>query len=467
MAGKEKMNRKVLGESSGISGESRKEENRMFLLELKALALPVTLQCLLQSSFSVVDQVMTGQLGSVSIAGIGLGGKFISLFTVMVQAIAAVAGIILAQAVGKRDRIEAGKGFFTNLMLALVLAAGFTAAALGAPEKIMSFYSADGDTVREAAVYLRIYAISFLPITVTSLCSAYLRCAGAASVPLYAGICAAVFNTGLNYLLIFGKGGFPGMGIRGAAWASVIAQWAGCIIVAASTVSCSRKQNPLWMGIYRKRQEIRSFLYILLPMCICELFWVLGENAYGYVYGHMGTEACAAMTLINPVVALVIGALSGISQAAGIMVGRLLGEDKKERAFCFAGKLMKTGLIGSAILSALLLLIHPYYVKIFPVALQVRRMTEKLLVVFAAVSPIKVQNMILGGGILRSGGKTNYVMAVDLAGTWGFGVPLAFLSAFVWKLSIEWVYFLLSMEEGVRFLISWYLFQRRTWMQRL
>lgn len=446
---------------------SRNEERLVFCQELRILALPVTLQCLLQSSFSVVDQVMTGQLGSVSIAAIGLGGKFISLFTVLAQAVAAVAGIILAQAVGKRDQAEAGKGFFTNLLLALLLAAGFTAAAAGVPEKIMAFYSEDGETVGEAARYLHIYAFSFLPVTVTNLCSAYLRCIKAASVPLYAGIFSAVLNTGLNYLLIFGNCGFPRMGVEGAALASVAAQTAGCVFVAASAWRRGKKELPLKAGIYRSRRELGTFARILLPMCVCELFWVLGENAYGYVYGHMGTEDCAAMTLLNPVVSLTIGALSGVSQAAGIMTGKLLGEDKKEKAYAYAGKLMKTGLAGSVLLAVPLLLFSSWYGRIFPVSRQVRRTAERLLIVFALVFPVKVQNMILGGGILRSGGKTHYVMLVDLIGTWGFGVPLAFLGAFVWKLPMEGVYFLLSLEEGVRLLISVVLFRRKNWMRRL
>lgn len=438
-----------------------------FFRELVALALPVTLQCLLQSSFSAVDQVMTGQLGSVSIAAIGLCGKFISLFTVMAQAIAAAAGIILAQAVGKQDRVEAGKCFFTNLILALLLAAVFTAVSVRIPEKIMAFYSEDPETVREAARYLRIYALGFLPITLTNLCSAYLRCIGAASVPLYAGIFSAVLNTGLNYLLIFGNGGFPAMGVRGAALASAAAQAAGSVPAALFACRRGAKEFPLKIGIYREREEGTAFARILLPMCICELFWVLGENAYGYVYGHMGTGACAAMTLMNPVISLTIGALSGVSQASGIMVGKLLGENKQEKAYTYAKKLTKTGLAGSVLLSVLLLLFHSCYGMIFPITDEVRRTTERLLVVFALVFPVKVQNMILGGGILRSGGKTWYVMLTDLIGTWGFGVPLAFLGAFVLKAPMEAVYFLLSLEEGVRLLISAILFRNKKWMRQL
>lgn len=91
----------------------------------------------------------------------------------------------------------------------------------------------------------------------------------------------------------------------------------------------------------------------------------------------------------------------------------------------------------------------------------------EFLAAFAVICPVKVENMILGGGVLRSGGKTQYVMLVDMTGTWLFGVPLGLLSAFVLKLPIGWVYFLLSLEELVRLLISLVIFRKKRWLQKL
>ncbi|MGN0974707.1 MAG: MATE family efflux transporter, partial [Gemmiger sp.] len=91
----------------------------------------------------------------------------------------------------------------------------------------------------------------------------------------------------------------------------------------------------------------------------------------------------------------------------------------------------------------------------------------QILLAYALVAPIKVLNMILGGGILRSGGRTAAVMWVDLIGTWGIGVPLGLAAAFWWHLPIPQVYFLLSMEEGVRLMLSFWIFRRRKWMNRL
>lgn len=440
---------------------------QQYYQDLRQLALPISLQCLLQSSFSVVDQLMIGQLGSVSIAAVGLAGKFISLLTVMIQAIAAVAGILMAQAVGKRNQEKVRKGLYTNLLISLILAIGFTALGLLIPSTIMGIYSEDTATILEAAGYLRIYAISFIPMTLTSLFSAYLRCHKETKIPLYAGICSAIANTGLNYLLIYGKLGLPALGAQGAAWASVASQVAGCVIVLATVFTGHRDIKALYPSLYHGVRQWADYLKILMPMFVCEFLWALGENVYGYIYGHMGTEACAAMTLINPVVSLMIGALTGVAQAAGIMIGQLLGENDLENAYSTGKQLMKTGLIASAILSLLLILAAPHYTKLYSVEQSVQVMTQGILVAFAIICPVKVANMILGGGILRSGGKTQYTMFIDMIGTWGFGVPLGFLSAFLWMLPIAWVYFLLSLEELVRLMISLYLFKKKRWMQQL
>ncbi len=136
-------------------------------------------------------------------------------------------------------------------------------------------------------------------------------------------------------------------------------------------------------------------------------------------------------------------------------------------AYREAKKLLFYGLVGSLILSAAILYIRHWYVCIFKVEDSVRELTARLLTACAAVMPFKVLNMIIGSGILRSGGKTTYVMVIDLMGTWIFGVPLGFLTAFVFHWSIPLVYFALSLEECIRFAVSLVVFRRRGWMNGL
>ena len=201
----------------------RKEKNT-FLKSVCNIAIPVMLQCMLQSSFSMIDQIMIGQLGSESIAAIGLAGKFFSIFSVLVSAIATVAGIMIAQYMGKQDNKGVDRSFSVNTVVALILAVIFTLLCSLFPESIMRIYSKDAGTCQVAAVYLRILAVTFIPVALATLLSTMLRCMEKASLPLYASIAAAVVNTVLNYILIFGKLGYEAMGVEGAALATIISQ---------------------------------------------------------------------------------------------------------------------------------------------------------------------------------------------------------------------------------------------------
>lgn len=206
---------------------------------------------------------------------------------------------------------------------------------------------------------------------------------------------------------------------------------------------------------------------VLLPLFVCEASWSLGENVYAAIYGRMGTEQSAAMMLTAPIQGLVIGALCGLSQAAGVIVGKRLGGEDYDGAYRAAKRLMVYGAVGASVLCAVVLLTSGAYVEIYQVSRTVKRLTRQILFVYALAAPFKVLNMILGGGILRSGRRTAYVMGIDMLGTWGFGVPLGLLGAFVWRLPIASVYLLLSLEERIRFAISMAVFRRKRWMRRL
>lgn len=441
-------------------------QDKKFFQMVCNLAVPVALQSMLQSSFSIVDQIMIGQLGSIAVAGVGLAGKFSSVFSVLVSAIGAVAGIMISQYMGQRNQYEIRRSFYLNLIVTIGLAGIFTLFCLAIPRQIMGLYTTDEATKIVAADYLFLVSGTFFAIAGATMLSTMFRCMEKASLPLIASIASACLNTVLNYILIFGKLGFGAMGSNGAAIATIVSQASNFLIM---LVLFLRYRDCLKCTKTEEKADFHwgQYLAILLPIFVCEFAWSLGENVYAVIYGHLGTEACAAMTLINPIQSLMIGALCGLSQAAGVIIGKKLGNREYEDAYVAAKKLMVYGFVGAIFLSVVIALTSSFYVKIYQVEEHVKILTRQILFAYAIVAPFKVQNMILGGGIIRSGGKTKYVMMIDLIGTWLFGVPLGLLSAFVCKLSIPYVYFILSLEECVRFAISLVIFKRRNWMQIL
>lgn len=442
---------------------------KSFLASVIGIAVPVGLQSMLQSSFSMIDQLMVGQLGSTAVSAVEVAGRPAFIYSVVLGAAAAITGIMISQYLGMEDRKMADRSLSVNLAAATALALVFTLVCLLFPGQIVGLYIRDDPAVLAAGQdYLTCILWTYLPMGVSSILAVMVRCLGRAVWPLAAGITSAAVNTGLNYGLIFGRFGFPALGVTGAAVASVISQVVNMLLMLV--IFCLvrlRGHRDFRFSLSLGAEGYRQYLLMLLPILVTELLWSLGQNVNTFIYGHLEQGDLAAMSMTGPIQGLFIGALSGVSQAAGILIGKRLGANEYEKAYQESKKLVRYGVVGSLLLSALLIGLRWAYVPLYKVEPGVRETAAKLLLAFAVLAPVKVANMILGGGVVRSGGKTVYIMVIDVVGTWLVGVPLGLASAFLFRLPVEWVYFILSQEELVRLGMTIVVFRRKGWMNRL
>ena len=436
-----------------------------FMKSLCKIAVPVTLQSMLQASFSIVDQIMIGQLGETNISAVGLGSNFSLIFSVVIGAVGAVAGILIAQFIGAEDKKEAWCSFDVSLICGIMISALFLLAAGAFPLQILGLYTEDMNIINTGAVYFRIVAFSYIPMAVSNILSAWLRCREHATIPFLASFGAVAVNTGLNYLLIFGKFGFPRMEIKGAAIATLISQLFNLVFIVIGFVVCNRRDGdkPV-LSLRFKKITIRDYLVMIMPILVSEFLWSLGQNVESAVYGHLGTSNLAAYTLTGPIQGLIVGALSGLSAAAGVMVGKRLGRKEYDEAYAESKKIMYAGLAGSVVVASLLILLAGVYTGLYRVDNSVKELGRILLIVFALYAPVKVENMILSGGIIRSGGNTKIIMVIDIVGTWCIGIPLCLLAAYVFRWGIVGVYALLTTEEIFRLAVALVIFRKRKWM---
>lgn len=436
-----------------------------FMKSLCKIAIPVTLQSMLQASFSIVDQIMIGQLGETNISAVGLCGNFSLIFSVVIGAVSTVAGILIAQFIGAENIKEAWSSFDLSLICGIIISALFLLAAGILPLQILGLYTKDMSIINTGAVYFRIVAFSYIPMAVSNILSAWLRCREHAAIPFLASFGAVAVNTGLNYLLIFGKSGLPCMGIKGAAIATLISQLFNLIFIVIGFIYSIRKDGDKpALSLHFKKLTIRDYLIMIMPILVSEFLWSLGQNVESAVYGHLGISNLAAYTLTCPIQGLIVGALSGLSAAAGVMIGKRLGGKEYDEAYEESKKIMYAGLIGSLVVSALLILLAGEYTGLYRVDYSVKELGKILLIIFALYAPVKVENMILGGGIIRSGGNTKIIMAIDIVGTWCIGIPLCLFAAYIFKWGIVGVYTLLTTEEIFRLVVSLIIFKRRKWM---
>ena len=434
-----------------------------FLKRALKIAIPVALQAMLQSSFFMVDQLMVGQLGKTAIAAVEVGSKPGFVFTFVSGAVATVTGIMVSQYMGKEDEEKINVSMSLNLCVMMLIAVLTALVCFFAPYSLARIFTEDSAVAKTAASYIGIVSFIYPLSGIATILAVQIRCKDYSEYPLYVSAAASVVNTVLNFVLIFGFIGMPALGVKGAAIASLSSQVVNLALMVFFYVkTCSFK-----FDLRMNKEEMRQYIVMLVPIVLNEFLWTVGQNVNTYIYGHMGTNELAGMSLTGPIQGLLIGALSGLAQAAGILIGKRLGEKEYDKAYSESKQLCLYGLAGAVILSTLLIILRSLYIGLFKVDLDVRIIGGQLLFAFAILAPVKVMNMILGGGIIRSGGRTKYIMIIDMLGTCLVGVPLGLYAGLVLKLPIVWTYFILSQEELFRLVITIFMFRSKKWMNTI
>ena len=218
----------------------------------------------------------------------------------VIGAVSTVAGILIAQFIGAQETKEAWCSFDVSLICGIMISALFLLAAGVFPSQILELYTKDMSIINTGAVYFRIVAFSYIPMAVSNILSSWLRCKEHATIPFLASFGAVAVNTGLNYLLIFGKFGFPRMEIKGAAIATLISQLFNLVFIVIGFVVCNRRDGdkPV-LSLRFKKITIRDYLVMIMPILVSEFLWSLGQNVESAVYGHLGTSNLAGKNMMR------------------------------------------------------------------------------------------------------------------------------------------------------------------------
>ncbi len=432
---------------------------------LFSIALPISIQSLLQSSLGMIDQIMIGQLGETAVASVNLGTRLMFIMVYSLSGISAVSSIYTSQYEGAGTKEKHSAVMKITILEGLLCVLPFLIAGLFFPQQIVRIFSEDNTVIQKGANYLFITAFGFIPKLFSISISAILRCTGKAKITLITGLSSVAINTVLNLIFIFGFGPIKAHGVEGAAIATVIAIFIEATI---NIIYLEKTKHPsrLSLAIKAKADKgfYKKFAITTLPAIGNECFWALGDAIYSGIYGHMSTISLAAMTLTFPIQGMSVGFFSGLSTAAGVIIGNNLGAKKTKEAYTLAWDFFKLCIIGCGIIGIIIVLFGSVYLKFYNVTDEVKLYTKSLLAIFACYLWVKVSNMVMLGGVLRSGGKTRYTLILDLIGTWGIGIPLGFLCAFVFKWNILMVYTAINIEEVIRLTLGLIKVKSKDWI---
>lgn len=417
--------------------------------KLFIIALPIMLQNLISSSLSFVDTLMIGQLGQEHIAAVGIANQVYFLISLFFFGIASGTSIFLAQyyGSGEYDKMRKTMSFAVTICLAgSIFMAVFS---FLFPEFIIGFFSEDPPVVEYGIEYMKLVAFSYIFSAISSTLSIGFRSISKAQLPLAITFVSLSTNALGNYLLIFGIGPFPELGVAGAAIATFFARFMEMVLLIYLTW---RKGGTVFAFKTRedflfKKEFLSGYHKTSFPVLLNEVFWSLGMTLYKVAFARLGTEALATVNITESIANFFFIAMLGVGNAATIMLGNTLGSGEREKARRWAKNLVFLSVGIGVVMGALELALAPFFISMFNVSAAVALTALASLRVNGMLQPIKSINMTTIVGILRAGGDTRYAMATEMLGVYLVGVPIAFIAAAVMKLPLEYVYLLLGLEE--------------------
>ncbi|MCH3907270.1 MAG: MATE family efflux transporter [Sphaerochaeta sp.] len=439
-----------------------------FSRKMASIAIPVVLQNLLVNSLTFVDTLMIGQLGSEAIAAVGLANQISFLINLFYFGTCTGASIFIAQFYGARNHKGIQNVMALGLLTCFIGSVVFTILAMAAPKAVMHIFTQDPVVVEMGSTYLFFIGPSFLCLAFVQIHAVGLRTTGRADLPLKTSLVSLGTDVVLNYLLIFGIGPFPQLGVKGAAIATLISRILEMVLMFRFTYP---DKSPCAIQSAEAFRFSRTFLSKVIPTCIpviCnEFFWALGMSTYKVAYSRLGMDTIAAVNVNESVSNMFFTVMFGVASSALVMIGQKIGEKMYDEARVYCRRFSLIAVLAGAVMGGLQALCAPLFVGMFNVDGAVAQAARYCLYVSSAVFPLRSYDTTLIVGILRSGGDTRFSMLNELSAVWLIGIPMAFLGSVFFAWPIWWVYLLVSLEEVAKGLVGFFRVKSGKWLNDL
>lgn len=445
-----------------------KIEDKHFYRTLAAVALPIALQSLISSSLVLVDNLMVGQLGEKALASVGLAIQIFNIQWMILFGFRTGCATFVTQFWGVRDTANIRKVAGLGVLVCFSVSMIFFVAAVLAPGFILRIFTNIPEAIEAGSGYVRIAAPCFLLLGITQPLSSVFRGTQQTKIPLYISSASFLLNTGLNYIFIFGKFGFPALGIKGAALATVIARMLECSFMVAAILS---KKNIL-------SGNIKSFFAFNLnfvkrvfrnatPTMINEGLWGTADASYNAAYGRIGITSYAAVQASSTIMSLFAHAAFSVGDASLILIGEQLGRGDTDRAYEISRKLIRVGVIVGGIFGVVIIFMANPILGMFDLSQEGLFIARRILLIKGVFLPLSMYVVIQVTGTLRSGGDTKFAMLLEGSTMWLIGVPLAFLGALYFKLPIYAIVFLVQVESIIKAFILNKRYKSGKWLKNM
>ena len=441
------------------------ERKRSLRKEIVRLALPIALQQFMTALVGACDAIMLGKLSQDAMSAVSLATQVTFIFNLFMFAFMAGENMFVAQYYGKGDYTGISQVFSLVTKICGCIAVVFLAGTLFFPEQLMRILTNEETLIVLGSEYLRVIGISYVFSGIAQTFLAIMKNCGAVNMSTLINGVMVILNIALNAVFIFGLSGFPKMGIKGAALATVLATvvqflWSvGYVLCRIRAVKFSLRSC--------EKKLFGRFWQKAVPLLINNLAWGIGFSMYSVIMGHLGTDAVAANGIANISKNLVVCFCLGLGNAGSIIVGNRLGADRLQEAKEAGGTLTRTAIMAGIVSGLVLIALSPFITKMVDLTPTARGYLQKMLLICSYYIAGKSVNCMTIGGIFAAGGDSKFGMLCDSVTLWCITVPLGCICAFILKLPVMVVYFVLNLDEIIKLPVVYKHYKKYKWIKNL
>ncbi len=434
------------------------------------LALPIAMQQLLVSCAQLVDTAMVTRLGNVVVSSVGVSSRWIFLMNLFYFGISSGSAAMIAQFWGAKDKNNIKRSYGIALIFGAVVALLFSVCMFTIPELMLRVFTDEQAVIETGTQYLRIVAFMGIFSAFNQISCVALRATERVNPPLFTSIIAVCVNTLLNYILIYGKLGFPAMGIKGAA----IATLTSAIVQSILLFTVLRTSKEIFADKIKdffnlSKDFFKRFSIVCLPVVFNEVAWAIGTNIYAMVFARQGSESYAGYTVFSSIEQVAFVFFVGICHACSIMTGKSIGEGNESGAYKQAKKfLIMTPIIGILTSSVLALIRNPV-LNLLQIETQgAFDVASSLILLYCIWLPIRNIPYTLIVGTFRAGGDTKIGIYYDCISLYLISIPVVvYLGIFA---RVDFVYLIMAMylcEDIPKTVMSIARFKSKKWIRNL
>ncbi|MDD3279793.1 MAG: MATE family efflux transporter [Lachnospiraceae bacterium] len=440
---------------------------KVFQKKLLTLVLPIAFQQFMLALVSASDALMLGALSQDALSAVSLASQITFVQNLFLAAMTIGLSALAAQFWGKGDTAAVERIFAYVLRITVMVSLLFSIATLCFPEYLMHIFTSDPYLVEQGAVYLRSVSLSYLLTGISQIYLCVLKNSEKAVMSSMISSVSVILNIVLNAILIFGLLGFPKLEIAGAAFATVTAKIVEVIWCFLETAKKDRIKLR-WRALIKSDTVLRrDFWRYTAPILGNEIIWGIGFTMYSVIMGHLGSDAVAANSIANIVKNLVACFCLGLGNGGGIIVGNELGAGKLQTAKEYGRKLCRLSILCGAVSGAFLLIISPLILSVTNLSPQANTYLRWMLVMCSYYLIAKSVNSTTIAGIFCAGGDSKFGFFCDTVTMWCIVVPLGMIMAFVLKLPVLVIYFILNLDEIIKLPAVYQHYKKYKWVRDL